>query len=323
MKQNNLFPFARRAVRRRFVAGMLYAGMLLFAASGCTDDAGTDNRLPAGKYPMTFTAALEGMTVTRATTDNSWTDGDEVAIQIGSEVKKYTVASDGSLSVASGGTPFYWQSTSDITVNAWYPYNGGSKPADNALTVKAEQNKNNGYQASDYLEAVDATVTFADKQLAFKHRTAKVVVTLQMGEGITDLNGASVTFVNQTGVEGSGSVVTPKAENAGGVTTYTALLVPKQMQGNQFIKVILGDYSYFYTPTGVSEANLTAGQQHTYAITVKKTGLDVTAQPPSQWTGSEESVTGNAQTVTPGTDDTGSSWGTGGEEAVTGTEKNN
>lgn len=291
--------------------------MFCLVAASCSDEGDTDNHLPEGKYPMTFATAVEGATATRATTDNSWTGGEEVAIQIGDETKKYQAANNGKLSIAEDAVPFYWQSTNDITVNAWYPYNDGTIPD---LKVKANQNEGNNYQASDYLEAVDATVAFNNPILPFTHRTAKVEVTLVAGNGVGDVSGAVVTFLNQSGVEGDGNEVTPKTGTESGVTTYIALVIPQQMQGKQFIKVALGGYDYFYTPTGEDDADLRKGKLHTYKITVAKTGLTVTSSSVSPWTGDTEEVDGNAQTVTPGTDGNGSSWTNGGAENIKGTE---
>ena len=274
-------------------AACALASLLTLAA--CTGDelAERGTELPAGKYPITFTAAVDGLIVTRATTDNTWTGSEDVAIQIGSTTKKYTVSSDGSMSVAAGDNPFYWENKNDIIVSAWYPYSE-QKPADNALTVEADQSQAANYQASDYLEATDATVTFQEPKLTFTHRTAKVVVTLVKDASIPDLNNVTVTFVNQDGVKGDGTDVTPKTEtNGDNVTTYTALLIPKKMTDTPFIKVTLGGYDYFYTPTAADEANLTAGQQHAYTITLKKTGLTVTSSNDgSSWAGSADDVTG-------------------------------
>lgn len=267
--------------------------VLLF--STCAPGEETD--LPAGKYPMTFTAQVDGLTATRATSDNSWAGGEEVAIQIGSEVKKYTAASGGNLTVASSGTPFYWQNTSDITVSAWYPYSA-EKPAADALTVKADQSQSDNYQLSDHLEADNATVTFQNPTLAFKHRTAKVIVTLKAGGGVTDISGATVKFLNQTGVDGGGTEVTPKTVISG-TTTYTALLISQNLQNKKFISVTLADgnggsNTYYYTPTQENEANLQGGKQYTYDITVKNGSLEVTTNTSSpQWQGgNDETVTG-------------------------------
>lgn len=263
------------------------AGMLSLVAASCSDDAGTDNRLPEGKYPITFTAAVDGLAVSRATTDNDWTGGEGVAIQIGDETKKYQAAAGGNLSIAEGDAPFYWQSTDAITVNAWYPYNGGTKPADNALRVKVNQSRDTDYQASDYLEAVNASVVFNNPQLTFTHRTAKVSVTLEKSESVPDVSGATVGFINQAGVEGGGTEVISKKETAdGNVTTYTALLVPQKMDGKPFIKVTIveGDFArdYYYIPEE-GDADLKAGYLYTYKITVKKTGLEVTEGTSVSW----------------------------------------
>ncbi|WP_455624270.1 fimbrillin family protein [Parabacteroides sp.] len=291
---NNIF-FIREEARAAALRVIL-SGASLLTLAACTGDelAERGTELPAGKYPITFTAAVDGLTVTRATADGSWTGTEEVAIQIGSTTKKYTVSSGGSMSVAAGDTPFYWENKDDIAVSAWYPYNSGSKPA---LVVKADQSKDNGYQLSDYLEATDATVTFQEPKLTFTHRTAKVVATLEAGDGITDLTGATLTFVNQRGVEGGGTEVTPKTEtNGDNVTTHTALLIPQQIQNNQFIKVTIGSNAYYYTPTNATDVDLKAGMAYTYTITVKKEGLQVTVGTSASWDDNEEN--GNATNAT-------------------------
>ena len=254
------------------LSAWLLAASLATALCGCSGEITDVNTLPAGKYPMTFTAQVDGLTATRATSDNSWTENEEVAIQIGDEIKKYTAASDGNLTVTSDD-PFYWQNTNDITVNAWYPYSE-TKPAVEALKVKADQSDNTNYQASDYLETDAVDVAFNNLVvLTFKHRTAKVIVTLQAGDGVTDVIGATVKFLNQTQVE-SGTEVIPNTT----VTpdAYTALLIPIRIQKKQFIKVTIGMNSdardYYYTPTDI---NLEAGKQYSYTITVKKEGLVV------------------------------------------------
>ena len=280
MNQSNLF---------RHLAVAAFACLMAASCSDVTDDSIT---LPDGKYPMTFTASVDGLTATRVTTDNTWTGKEVVAVRIGDVVKKYKADANGTLTDTDKESVIYWQNTTEsYTISAWYPYSN-AKPT--TLTVKADQSRE-GYQASDYLETVSATVSFNNSALTFTHRTAKVVVTLQTGEGVTDLTGATVAFVNQTGVEGNGTEVTPKKE----ISTYTALLTPQQMLGKQFIKVTVGTddakRDYYYTPTGNNDANLEAGHQYNYTITVKKTGLAVAVTGNgTSWT--DESITGTTDT---------------------------
>lgn len=271
---------------KRKLSAWLLAVSLATVLCGCSGEITDGNTLPDGKYPMTFTAQVDGLVATRATSDNSWTENEEVAIQIGDEIKKYTAASDGNLTVTSDD-PFYWQNTNDITVNAWYPYSA-EKPVAAELKVKADQSNNTDYQTSDYLETDAADVAFNNPvALTFKHRTAKVVVTLRKGEGVTDVSGATVKFLNQTQVEGDGTEVVPKTETSE-TTTYTALLIPQQMQSKKFIQVTIGTSDaardYYYTPTDI---NLEAGKQYSYTITVKKEELTVTAGTSVSWTDSD------------------------------------
>ncbi|WP_044269956.1 fimbrillin family protein, partial [Bacteroides timonensis] len=111
------------------------------------------------------------------------------------------------------------------------------------------------------------------------------------------------------------------------LASYAALVIPQDMEDKKFIAITLTDgNTYYYTPRN-AEANLQSGQQHTYDITVKYGYLEVGVSTSPQWSGDSdedsEEVTGNAQTVTPGTDGNGSGWtqdGSSGEN-ITGTER--
>lgn len=282
----------------------LSAALLLLAACSQNDTA-ADNALPEGEYPMTFTAAMDGLTATRVTTGNTWEGTEEVAMQIGEDVKKYKVASNGNL---SSDAPFYWQSTTEEkTVSAWYPYTD-TKPT--TFTVQSDQS-GTGYQASDLIYAASQTVLYSgNKNLTFKHLSVNVVANLKAGDGVTEdeVKNASVSIVNQalqsgtitngTAADGTtvwnveqvtpGSTIIAANELAaatGFQKSVQALLVPQQMMSKQFIRVTVGGNYYYYTPENATDANLEAGTQYTYAITVTKNGLTVTASGAAAWTG--------------------------------------
>ena len=293
------------------------AGILCLLAASCSDVTDDGTTLPDGTYPMTFTASVDGLTATRATTDNTWTAGDEIAIQIGSEVKKHTAASGGNLTIASGNTPFYWQNATETkTVTAWYSsIYSATRPT--SFTVQANQSSN-GYQQSDFLYTRQA-ITYSSGSkaaLAFKHLPTKVIVNLKNGDGVTaeEVTNATVSLVNQATASGAiaeeGTVTQTPAGNTAitphGLTAASgcqksvqALLVPQQMQGKQFIKVTIGAGTaardYYYTPTNGTDANLEAGEQYTYTITVKKTGLEVTVtNNGTSWTDTPAATTPDA-----------------------------
>jgi len=61
----------------------LALGMLLLAAAGCSNEMDTSGgeALPKGKYPLEFTSQMLGTSLTRSTTDNTWSGGEEVGVK--------------------------------------------------------------------------------------------------------------------------------------------------------------------------------------------------------------------------------------------------
>lgn len=295
---------------------LLLATLLLFPVffPSCTDDAADGDRLPDGTYPMAFTTTVQGLAQTRATVDNTWTGGEDVAVMVEDEVKKYKAADNGALTPADAGDKLYWTNKT-MTVQAWYSAAYSVTRPDN-FTVQQNQSSDAGYQNSDMLYAIQSATYDSgtpEVSLAFKHLPAKVVVNLKADtqNGITadDVTNATVTLASQAltsgaiTVDGNGNTctvaqaaggseeITPKAATtaSGYQQTVQALLVPQQMIGTKFIKVTIGSAAaardYYYTPTIEAEGKLEAGNQYTYNITVKKTGLAVAVQNNgTQWT---------------------------------------
>lgn len=306
---------------------LLLVTLLLFPVflPSCTDDAADGDRLPDGMYPMTFITTVQGLTQTRATVDNTWTGGEEVAVKVGNEVKKYTAASSGALTLSDAGNPHYWTNRT-MTVQAWHSATYSDTRPTN-FTVQQDQNSDANYQNSDMLYAIQS-VTYSSGSpvsLAFKHLPVKVVVNLKADtqNGITadEVTNATVTLMNQTFTSGTitvdessqtctvaqatggSEVITPRKLTSVATDyqqTLQALLVSQQMKDTKFIKVTIGADAaardYYYTPTTDVDGKLEAGNQYTYDITVKKTGLAVTVQNNGmQWT--DNSINGGDPAV--------------------------
>lgn len=349
---------------------------LALLATSCSTDEDDGTTLPDGKYPVTFTASVNGLTATRATTvDNEWEGSENVAIQIGSTVKRYTVGQGGILTAADAANTFYWQSSGETkSVSAWYCGDGSTGAGGSNISaiptsweVKTDQS-GDGYQQSDFLYAPATSIAFNSStggtanSLAFHHQTAKVIINIKSAEAATDAsaiesvvighdnnlslkgtysmptgNNTVGTWTPTTGTDDMGTIIAKKLTTAGtlagGTTTalasYAALVIPQDMKGKKFIAITLSDGSsgsntYCYTPTQDGDADLQGGKQHTYDITVKHGYLEVGVSTSPQWTGSNETITGNGQTVTPGTDGNGSSWTQdSSNETITGIEKSN
>ena len=227
--------------------------------------------------------------ITKATVQNVWSGGEQVQVSIdnGTAVT-FTALPNGTLTPVN---PIYWKNASQsISARAWYP-GSWRFPVDQRM----------GLQPADFIFA--STVTgimlsnYTEKKLIFQHRTAKVTVNLTAGTDISNVSGATVAFYGFT----SG---TPDTDDAGnGViagsgngwifpqymssNTYTALLIPRNMTGIQFIRITIGGNDYFYTPTA-GQAVLQQGRSYTYNITVHMTRIDVEVVNGIVWTNGDE-----------------------------------
>lgn len=268
----------------------LWAALVLAACTG--DD---DAAWPEGGVPLELYAAVEGYSSanaqTRATTENRWEGGEMVRLWIknsisGSTDEIYTsVDSDGKLITNIDLT----SPDEKKFINGVYPLLLNLE----RFSVQADQ-RDKGYQDSDCMVApsLRITVTSPDKTLVFRHVTAKVVVHLKVGNGVTDyeLRTATVTFENLTCTGGNinlnngtaGQVrpgtdhitpneVTPAAADY--VRTVRALLPPQNMSGRKFVKIVIGGKTFYYTPAA-GEANFFSGKMYEYRLTVTSEGIE-------------------------------------------------
>ncbi len=269
---------------------IMYLWAALFLAA-CTGD--DDAAWPEGGVPLELYAAVEGYSSanaqTRATTENRWEGGEKVWLRIegvyGMKEIRLEVDSDGKLIIDGD----WWRSPDEEKIIDGEYYNS---QASASFSVQADQS-NEGYQDSDYMFAprICITVTSPDKTLVFRHVTAKVVVHLKAGNGVTDdeLQRATVTFENLTCTRGSVNLsngtaeqvrpgtdhitpneVTPAADEY--VRTVRALLPPQNMWKRKFVKIVIGGKTFYYTPAA-GEADFFSGKMYEYRLTVTSEGI--------------------------------------------------
>lgn len=246
--------------------------------------------------PLELYAAVEGYSSanaqTRATTENRWEGGEVVKLLIKSGYKTWTLAldvdSDGKL--ITNDVDCTWRNPDEE--KEIYGIYYSPTASSSSFSVLADQS-NEGYQDSDYMAApyLRITVTSPDKTLVFRHVTAKVVVHLKEGNGVTDdeLRTATVTFENLACTGGSidfsngtarqvppgtdhitPNEVTPAADEY--VRTVRALLPPQNMSGRKFVKIVIGGKTFYYTPAA-GEANFFSGKMYEYRLTVTSEGI--------------------------------------------------
>lgn len=280
---------------------MAIALCCLFAFAGCTDDTATDgNRLPDGKYPMTFTAAVDGLTVTRAanTADGVWTTDNKIAVQVsntasGKKIKEYTPSDikNNSASLTSDD-PFYWQTTDETkTVSAWYcgdgstaagGANAGAVPA--SWAVQADQSVTSlnappdAYQQSDFLYAAEKKIKFSDKDqaLSFSHQTARVVINIKKGEAATEASAIQSVIIGDNknlALSGtySGNQLTSNGNNMG-------IITPKDITSDNGSSDILRTYAALVIPQDMKNKKfiaITLTDDNTYYYTPQNTDANL------------------------------------------------
>lgn len=181
------------------------AAFTCLLAASCSDVTDSDT-LPDGKYPMTFTAGMQGLTATRATTDGTWSGSEQVAVKVNDVVKAYKATTDGNLSGTNTDNTFYWQHTGSINVSAWYCGDGSAATGGEhatgvtSWTVPSDQNVVGNYERSDFLYAPATSIPFAGPHsLSFYHQTARMVVNIRNAEAATaDAMIKSVSICNVT-----------------------------------------------------------------------------------------------------------------------------
>lgn len=212
--------------------------MVVLLLSGVTASCSQDelvsehgNALTPDKYPLLFTASIDGM-ISRADESEPWGDGDVIATQIvGHSLTGYYVLNpDGS--VKESDDPLAWP-VDEGFVRAWYP-------SEKFPITKQIGDQSEGYHHIDFLYAqtVEKKKFNSTVHLLFKHQMAKVRCVLSAGDGVIDedINTAKVSYYgftnaifSETGVEGDGDngLITPTSD-------FTALLVPQDMSGKPF-----------------------------------------------------------------------------------------
>lgn len=251
--------------------------------SGEVQGAGYPLELTVGGLQAVATSGKASVPGTRSTVDNDWNGVTTVAVQVGGEVKAYTATSadGGNTATLTSTDPFFWESANERkTITAWHPYSA-SYPEN--WTVKADQNTDGNYEASDLIKGELTDLAFANRNtpMTFHHQTAKVTVNLTAGNGGTLDESPSVQLLNVSGVEGGGTAITPYRPNDT-KQTYLALLNGQTIAaGREFIQITTNGIAFAYRPGAPKE--LAAGMAYTFNITVKAEGLDVTVRESIAW----------------------------------------
>ena len=263
---------------------LLFLCAAAFVLAACTQDERSGGALPEGEYPLIINAiglqAVATPASTRATVDGNWDGVTSVALSVGGTVKEYSVTTTDTekktATLSRNSDPFWWTSRNPITVSAWWPY-ATTMPD---VVVKSDQRKQTDFAASDFISAENQTVQFDNPTLEFSHRTARITVNLEKGNGITNVTGADVYV---TGLSTDGGNPASISTYASGNDTYEALAAPQTVKANTpFIEVDLNGSTFYFRPQ--SDVVLTANSRYTYTVHVTAKGLELVGCTITGWT---------------------------------------
>ena len=276
MKKTKLFGWA-------FLASMM-------SLSACSNDA---EEVLAQESEIKLTSEITPSRVTSLDYQSTQiVSGQQVGVTITDAKTKHenvawNVGADGVLT-NTGDDIYYGNETATIT--AYHPYNSAWTGTSHTFSVKTDQSVDANYLKSDLLWATaSSSKTENAVPLTFSHKLAKVNVTLVPEYEGTDLSDATISICNTritttfSPTNGDISAESGVAQEIkAGVTTasaYTAsaIVVPQTVAaGTKFIKVVIGDKTFYYTLDDKKE--LKSGYSHNYTLTVKEKALEIATQ---------------------------------------------
>ncbi|MCR4774346.1 MAG: fimbrillin family protein [Prevotella sp.] len=217
--------------------------------------------------------------ISRAPLDDSptWSGSEAVTVKVDGRYFEYSIGGSGSSSTMTSASPYYFTTTSNVTVNAWYPSSGAANKTTHE--VLANQSTDANFKNSDFMYG-SGTVSHANSanSISMAHKIAKVRVTVNVVNP-SYLNNSTVNSVVLSGTKRSSSVGSNGALTASGDASditmhkksngvYEACIIPQT--ATLTFKVNVG--GTIYTSTAVASRAYAAN--NIYTATVK-----ITAQP--------------------------------------------
>ena len=266
------------------------AGLLL---AGCATDSDNSNTWLSDPNAVHVSASV-GSIFTRsnpAASDEdgqkSFNTGDVMGVSNNGTSITYTYNKDTNDWQPGSGNYLVWDD-SDLTFQCWYPADG--KNSFSKGYIQEDQSNATEIAKSDYMKAEVTTLTEipGNRQLnvALERKTARLILNIQ---SFNDQFDASTTKVNHIRIASKASTgadetsiinIKPLQNGEGGKgTTYTALVIPGEVEGKLYFKT---DESA-ETPLVVKTGTLEAGKSYTYNLIVGKNKVTIGGVTVAEW----------------------------------------
>ena len=264
------------------------AGLLL---AGCATDSDNSNTWLSDPNAVHVSASV-GSIFTRsnpAASDEagqkSFNKGDVMGVSNNGTSLNYTF--NGTDWQPGDGSYLVWDK-SDLTFQCWYPADG--KNTFSKGYIQEDQSSTEAIAKSDYMTAAVTTLTEipGNRQLnvALVRKTARLILNIQ---SFNDQFDASTTKVNHIRIASKASTeasessivnIKPLQNGEGGInTTYTALVIPGEVEG----KLYFSTDESTETPLVVKTGALEAGKSYTYNLIVGKNKVTIGNVTVAEW----------------------------------------
>ena len=300
---------------KKFKIFYIAAAALLFAACANEED-GIGN---SGPVAATVQADIV-KNVTRATTDNTWSNNDAIGVNVTSkgytigDNAKYTTTGDGKF---TSDNPIYFASaTEEVQFCAYYPYQENVDGNGIVNNWNMAEVKEGEPCPADFLFATGATATKSSPQVQFtgdnqfKHCMSMIRLTFKAGDGINPYNAILKNQLKLKGIYKTGSINTQTGE----VTIYgdrgiyesdvdnkslkngatcEFIVFPQSLDNNKMdIELEVADNGTIntYTTSLPSSTNneFKGGYLYTYTISIHNTGVVIDKAGITAWLPSDE-----------------------------------
>lgn len=286
------------------------AAALLFAACANEEDGIGNN----GPVAATVKADIV-KNVTRATTDNTWSNNDAIGVNVTSigytigDNVKYTTTGDGKF---TSDNPIYFADAREtVNFNAYYPYQENVDGNGIVNNWNMAEVKEGEPCPADFLFANDATATKSSPQVQFtgdnqfKHCMSMIRLTFKAGDGINPYNAILKNQLKLKGIYKTGSINTQTGEviiygdrgiyesdvdnkSLKNGATCEFIVFPQSLDNNKMdIELEVADNGTIntYTTSLPSSTNneFKGGYLYTYPIRINNTGVVIEKAGITEW----------------------------------------
>ena len=300
---------------KKFKILYIAAAALLFAACANEEDGIGNN----GPVAATVKADIV-KNVTRATTDDTWSNNDAIGVYVTSpgytigDNVKYTTTGDGNF---TSDNPIYFADAREtVNFNAYYPYQENMDGNGIVNNWNMAEVKEGEPCLADFLFARDATATKSSPQVQFtgdnkfKHCMSMIRLTFKAGDGINANNANLKNKLKLKGIYKTGSINTLTGEvtvsgdrgiyesdvndkSLKNGVTCEFIVFPQSLDNNKMdIELEVADNGTIntYTASLPSSTNneFKGGNQYTYTIRICNTGVVIENAGIESWQPNEE-----------------------------------